>query len=316
MGEIVLGLASSHAFAVMNPEEWDDFRTGNRQGYARRYGTLPPENPRISAETDAIVGTRFADVRAAFTKLRTLIEDARPDAMIFVADDQDENFITTVPQLAVYTGERFWDGKVNQDATERRAHPALAAAILSTCVQSDIEMARITAFTDDRLFAHAFGPVLRVVDPLARIPIVPVFVNAIHEPSPSPSRCYRVGQAIREAVAGCPHVGRVAIYASGGLSHFTAGYPWPQYVGPFGHGDIDEDFDRNLLTAVGAGRGSDLARLTSSDLLAHGEIELRSWILALGAIGDVKPELLIYQPIYRALMGIGVAAWSASSAGP
>jgi hypothetical protein len=313
MGEIVLGLASSHAFAVMNPEEWDDFRTGNRRGYERRYGTLPPENARIPAESDTIVGTRFAGIRTAFARLRALLDETRPDAMIFVADDQDENFLTTIPQLAVYTGERFRDGRANQEGTERRAHPGLADAILSTCVQNDIEMTCIKAFPDDRLFAHAFGPVLRVVDPQARIPVVPLFVNAIHEPSPSPSRCYRVGQAIREAVTGCPHVGRVAIYASGGLSHFTAGYPWPQYVGPFGHGDIDEEFDRHLLTLLDAGRGSDLARLTSSDLLAHGEIELRSWILALGAIGDVKPELLIYQPIYRALMGIGVAAWIKST---
>ena len=310
MGEIALGLASSHAFAVMNPGEWDNFRLRNRRGYERRYGTLPPENPRIPDETDAVVGTRFADVRAAFTRLRMLIEEARPDAMIFVADDQDENFTTTIPLLAVYTGERFRDGKAEQDSTDRRALPALADAILATCVRSDIEMTRIVAFPDDRLIAHAFGPVLRVVDPRARVPVVPIFVNAIHEPSPSPSRCYRFGQAIREAVAGCSQVGRVVIYASGGLSHFTAGYPWPQYGGPFGHGDIDEDFDRDLLAALDAGRGSDLARLSSPDLLEHGEIELRSWIVALGAIGDVKPELLLYCPFYRALMGMGVAAWS------
>jgi len=170
-------------------------------------------------------------------------------------------------------------------------------------------MTAVAAFPEDRLFAHAFGPVLQVVDPEARIPVVPIFVNAIHEPSPSPSRCYRFGQVIRDAVAGCADVGRVAIYGSGGLSHFTAGYPWPHYTGPFAHGDIDEDFDRKILRMLAAGRGSELGRLSGAELLAHGEIELRSWIIALGAIGDIKPTLLTYVPLFRAIMGMGVASW-------
>jgi aromatic ring-opening dioxygenase LigB subunit len=132
-----------------------------------------------------------------------------------------------------------------------------------------------------------------------------------NEPAPSPARCYRFGQVIRDAVAGCADIGRVAIYASGGLSHFTAGYPWQHYSGPYGHGDIDEDFDRAILGLLAAGRGSDLARLSSGDLLDHGEVELRSWIVALGAIGDVKPTLLTYAPLFRAIMGMGVASWNA-----
>ncbi len=81
--------------------------------------------------------------------------------------------------------------------------------------------------------------------------------------------------------------------------------------GPFSHGDIDEHFDRRVLAEIAAGRGSQLAKLTSADLLAHGEIELRSWIVALGALGDIKPSLLEYAPLFRAIMGMGVAAWPA-----
>ncbi len=172
-------------------------------------------------------------------------------------------------------------------------------------------MTSVAAFPDDRIFAHALGPVLRVIDPEARIPIVPVFVNSIHEPAPSPARCYRFGEVIRAAVAGAD-IGRVAIYASGGLSHFTAGYPWKHYHGPHGHGDIDAEFDRKILVQLAAGKGSELARLSGADLLAHGDIELRSWIIALGAIGDVEPALLTYAPLFRAIMGMGVASWELS----
>lgn len=309
MGKITLGMASSHAFAVTDPAEWDAVRLRNRKGYERKYGNLPPENPRIPAETDAVVESRFGEIRKAFAQLRMRIEDAKPDALIIVADDQNENFTTILPQLAVYTGERFWDGRTERHPTQRRAHPALAGAILKAAVENDIEMTNVAAFPEDRLFAHAFGPVLSVIDPEARIPVVPVFVNAIHEPSPSPSRCYRFGQVIRDAVAACSAVGHVAVYGSGGLSHFTAGYPWPHYHGPFGYGDIDEEFDRKVVDLLAAGRGSDLMRLSSDDLLAHGDIELRSWIVMLGAIGDIKPTILTYAPMFRAIMGMGVAAW-------
>ena len=57
------------------------------------------------------------------------------------------------------------------------------------------------------------------------------------------------------------------------------------------------------------GRGGSLAQLTSDDLLEHGNVELRSWITVLGAVGDTRPEMLCYEPFYSALMGMGVAYW-------
>ena len=43
---------------------------------------------------------------------------------------------------------------------------------------------------------------------------------------------------------------------------------------------------------------------------ANGEIEFRSWITMFGAIGDARPELLTYEPLYRGLMGQAVACWN------
>jgi hypothetical protein len=54
---------------------------------------------------------------------------------------------------------------------------------------------------------------------------------------------------------------RVALYASGGLSHFTASYPWPFYKGPCTVGSICQDFDRKIVEAMREGRGSELSRL-------------------------------------------------------
>ena len=37
---------------------------------------------------------------------------------------------------------------------------------------------------------------------------------------------------------------------------------------------------------------------------------LRQWIVMLGALGAAKPEFLVYAPLYRSIMGMGVGWWS------
>jgi aromatic ring-opening dioxygenase LigB subunit len=145
--------------------------------------------------------------------------------------------------------------------------------------------------------------------PAADVPIVPIYVNAIHPPGPTPARCYAFGQILGNIIRNSLPNKRVAIYASGGLSHFTAGYPWRVYRGPFGYGYISEDFDRQVLKWLETGESRRLAGLTSAQLLDHGEIELRSWIVLAGAIGSMPVRVLAYEPLYRGLMGMAVALW-------
>ncbi|HLH24273.1 MAG TPA: extradiol ring-cleavage dioxygenase [Chloroflexota bacterium] len=311
MAQWTVAMASSHAFAVTDPARWDADRARNRAVYVGRMGVEPPEQPGIVPETDEVVAARYAHVREAFAFLRRKLAAARPDVLIMVADDQNENFTdANLPQLAIYVGDGFMVGRRGDtEGPHYRSRPDLAEAILTGCVEADIDMASVRSFPNDLLCAHAFGPVLRVVDPEARVPVIPVFVNAIHVPAPSPARCYYLGQVLGRIVRAYTGVGRVALYASGGLSHFTGGYPWAHYLGPHGYGAIDETFDRWLLERLATGDGRALAALTSTDLLDHGEIELRAWIALLGVIGDVRPELVVYEPFYRAIMGMGVACW-------
>src|ERR1035441_9643415 len=100
MGKLTLGMASSHAFTLMDPSTWDAFRLRNRQGYERRYGQLPLEHAaEIASETDTIVRERYERIDGALIRLRSTLERQRPDAIVIVADDQDENFTDTIPQF-------------------------------------------------------------------------------------------------------------------------------------------------------------------------------------------------------------------------
>lgn len=312
MARLVAGMASSHAFALEDPARWDEGRQRNRQMYARRYGVEPPEQPQVAEESDADLQTRYARIRDGFGFLRRKLEETKPAALIFIGDDQNENFKEdNLPQIAIYLGDDFVARPRGADSggVRYRCAPDLAQAIFTESVDSEIDMASVRVLPDNVLLAHAFGPVLRTVDPEARVPVIPVFVNAIHVPAPSAARCYAYGQAMRRAVERFSGADRVAVYASGGLSHFTGGYPWRHYEGPFSYGSIAEDYDRWLLTKMAAGEASDFVRMTNQDIIGNGEIEFRSWIAMFGAIGDARPSLLTYEPFYRGLMGQAVACW-------
>jgi aromatic ring-opening dioxygenase catalytic subunit (LigB family) len=247
--------------------------------------------------------------------LRDATQRSKPDAIILVGDDQNENFVeANLPQIAIYLGERVVTtdrGKNGQ--RERgptyRCHARLARVLLHGLVERDFDVASSATFPRDELISHAHGPIMRTVDPNAEIPFVLLFVNAIHVPAIGPARCYRLGQAIRSILDHNGSEDRVAIYASGGLSHFTSGYPWPHYKGPFGYGSISEDFDRELMAVLARGEGEKLTKLTSSDLLENGDIEFRSWMVLLGAVGSVATKINVYEPIYSAIGGMGVAYW-------
>jgi hypothetical protein len=62
------------------------------------------------------------------------------------------------------------------------------------------------------------------------------------------------------------------------------------------------------------GEGEKLTALTSADLLAHGDIEMRSWLVLLGAVGSHPGEVLAYEPFYSAVMGMAVGYWEMEDA--
>ena len=313
MGSLVAALASSHAFAVAPPEKWDELRERNRAVYAQRQNiAVPPPHPRLSEETADDVQTRYGRVRNGLFELKRILEESKPDALIVIGDDQNENYTSqNVPQLAIYTGDDavFFDRLFK----EQRTYPCdaeIARTILDHAVESGFDLSFSESFPDKRLISHAHAePLMRILLPTADVPIIPIYVNAIHPPGPTPARCYAFGQILGNIIRNHLANKRIVIYASGGLSHFTAGYPWRVYRGPFGYGQISEDFDRQILKWMADGEGRKLADLSSAQLLDHGEIELRSWIVLAGAVGAVPAKVLAYEPLYRGLMGMAVAQW-------
>ena len=316
MGEVLAAMATSHAFTLVDPADWDRQREMNRQGFFRRYQAYPPVHPRIAEEPDDAVQARYQHVADALQRLGSVVETLRPTALVIVGDDQNENFVEDcLPQFAIFVLDeaefQLQQGSVADTQTVVPYHRGLAEAILDHAVERDFDLAVATRLRHPRGLGHAFGPPLRFLNPGLRVPVVCISVNAVHWPAPSPRRCLELGGLLREAIAHTDE--RVVVYASGGLSHFTAGYPY-KALGRQCYGEIDTAFDARLLQALGAGDVGYLASLSSRDLLEHGDIEFRSWLVAQGAVGDCPAETLAYEPFYRAIMGMGCALWRTPAA--
>jgi hypothetical protein len=315
MGQIVAAMASSHAFAFLEPDLWDQRRQRTRNNYKRRYGVEVAEQPQVLEETLEDNQRRYKGIRDSLNHLRERIQTLRPDALVVIGDDQDENFREdNLPQFAIYIGEDFVAAE--RDGT-RGGHylcdAKLSRTILEKCVEAGIDLAYCSSFPKTELVSHAHREPLEFLGVADQLAIVPIFVNAIHVPGPSPARCYQFGKILRDSLESIDDGKRLAVYASGGLSHFTASYPWRFYQGPCSVGSICQDFDRKIVAAMREGRGAELCNLTSAELLQNGEPEFRQWMTLLGLIGNRRPELLTYEPFYRGLLGMAVGYWDLSA---
>lgn len=121
--------------------------------------------------------------------------------------------------------------------------------------------------------------------------ILPVMQNTCYPPNRvTPRRCFQVGQAIAGAVAGWHEDARVAVVASGGLSHFV----------------VDEEMDRMVLDGLQQKDPEKLKAIPRNRLYSAAS-ESMNWITLGGAVQDtpLKMELVDYVPVYRSPAGTG-----------
>lgn len=230
----------------------------------------PHEDPaKLDGSTDAL--RRFGAV----------LDETRPDALLVIGIDHLETFwLEAVPTFTLVLSPH---AEAHYMQRERRipVHTELATALLHGVVARDVDL----TYSQDAKLGHAFLTPFEYVLGERDIPVIPLLVNAYLPPLPRPRRCFALGQAIAAALADRPE--RVAVLASGGMSHFpgTARYTQPHF-----------SFDEWVLQEVAAGRYDELLDLTPVQLDEVGESELLTWFVMLGMLdGRVPGSLLSYQ---------------------
>jgi protocatechuate 4,5-dioxygenase beta chain/2,3-dihydroxyphenylpropionate 1,2-dioxygenase len=242
-------------------------------------------------------------VMAAFTEVADRIAGIAPDAVVAVSVEHFTNFfLSNLPAFAVVTSDRHL-GPVTAEMAEflripQRTYPGapeLAAHIYRHALAREFDPALADGGFD---FDENFCVPLRLLS--IEAPVVPIVVNGVNPPYPTPKRCYDFGRMLRGAIETAAAARTVAVLATGGLSH---------WVGMPQAGTINEDFDRDFLTRLETG---DSARLTDYDdaqldAAGNGAHEIRAWLVAAGAAG-VPFDTLAYEPVPEWLTGTAIAA--------
>lgn len=114
--------------------------------------------------------------------------------------------------------------------------------------------------------------------------LVPICINTVQHPLPSPARCLALGRAVGEALERWPGDERIVVLGTGGMSHQLDGTR---------AGFINVEFDRFCLESL-ADNPEALAEHDALDLveLAGSQgVEIINWLAARGALGTSVSEL-------------------------
>jgi protocatechuate 4,5-dioxygenase beta chain len=106
-----------------------------------------------------------------------------------------------------------------------------------------------------------------------------------------------VGAFVGSFIRSRPAAERIAVLATGGLSH---------WVGTPETGRINPEWDQWVLDHVARADVDALARLTPAEIErdgGNGGQEIRNWIALLGAVPGWKGEVLAYEPVPEWITG-------------
>jgi catalytic LigB subunit of aromatic ring-opening dioxygenase len=261
-----------------------------------------------------------ARVFQAFRQIREEIDAFQPDFILIWGDDQYENFkediippfcvlayeqLTFQPYHRLRERPNIW-GEPNDKVFTSPGHHAAGRFLASRLLEEGIDMAYAYRPLHEDGLGHAFANTLLFLD-LDRkgfhYPVLPVAVNCYGSsvirnrgggsqyseepdpPSPSPSRCFALGQATARVLKESPW--RVVLMASSSWSHafLTEKNHW---IYP------DLEADRALLEHLRAGDYAKWRDTPLAQMEAAGQQEVLNWVCLAGAMAelDYKANIL------------------------
>ena len=329
MAELTIGIGMSHGPMVVSEAstrlqigelDHDSTLLIDTAGTPVTFQELEQANGRRYAERATLerLESQRRQVLHSLARLKREIADAAPDVIVVIELFDHDN----MPALALYYGDELisctrgrrgrYGARVGGLTDVHRGygmdehrrwpgHGPLASHLVASLIGRHFDVSAAKGITDPERggIGHAFGIVEMHLLDEPTVPLVPVFVNTYWPPNQLPlARCWELGIALREAIDSYPEDLRVALIASGGLSHFVT----------------DEELDRQTLEALRAGDARALCDLPPH-LLNSGNSEVRNWIVVAAACRDLTLAWDDYIPVYRTAAGTGCglafARWAA-----
>ncbi|GIH17780.1 hypothetical protein [Rugosimonospora africana] len=323
MARIVLGIGSSHSPQLSTTIDWwEDHANRDRRNpqLLGRDGELHSFDDLLAEKSWNIDESRLTPqvwtdlhgrAQDAIDQLGKVLQETDPDVVLVIGDDQEELFRDDgTPTFAIYWGDSIDDFAPDDEEQEamaaglraalwaqhndtRESYPVpgkLGLHLIESLMTDEFDVAQLVTQREGRSVGHAFTFARRRLMGEKVIPLLPILVNTYYPPNqPSPRRCYLLGRALRRAIESYPEDIRVAIVASGGLSHFV----------------VDEELDHRVLDGL---KNNDFESLSTIPrrYMRSGTSESLNWIAAGGALEGLSMELVDYVPAYRSIAGTGV----------
>lgn len=300
----------------------------------------------VAASHSTLMNTHWAEVdhlpaahrfRDGLHEAREVLAQAEPDALVVIGSNHFRGlFLDLMPSVTIGVSEVLGAGEADTPAGPLPVDTELAKTLVDGLVVEGFDPAFSLRLTVDHGITHS----LQHLVPDLNVPIVPVVVNMFAPPLISLPRAHALGAALGRLIAGDGADKRVAVIASGGLSHRL---PWPDWAAALSeddrflveawlHGreqwkefevrrrqiiraataDINSSFDQDFLDQLESGDLSRVLALSNDEVeekAGNGAQEIRSWIAMTAAVGAGMGRTLAYEPIDEWLTGMGVAVF-------
>ncbi len=168
----------------------------------------------------------WSPIFKAFEPVQQWLADRKPDVLLLIYNDHVTSFFFDhYSAFALGVGEQWAvadEGGGARDLPPAQGHPQLAAHIGQSLMAEEFDL----SFFQDRGLDHGCFSPLSVMcphEPAWPVQLVPLQMGVLQFPIPSARRCYKLGQALRRAIESYPEDLKVAIVATGGLSHQVHG---------------------------------------------------------------------------------------------
>ena len=264
-------------------------------------------SPGLTGWFDRAPAHQQAEATRALGEMRERLAAARPDVVVVFSNDHLLNWpINNTPEYTVgigaeHVGPADWYDEWLALAKYRiPGHPALARHIVSEGARRRLAFAYLRTME----FDDGVSVPMHYLNPASSIPLVPVTMNCTVPPIPTPARAYEVGTALRDLLLTYPGPERIAVLATGGLSHEPGG---PRYFW------VDEEFDLWFLDLLKKGDHAALLRECTLERMEEagsgGTAELLAWILVL-AFTTGPADVLAYMPAVAWRSGTGMVVWN------
>lgn len=223
----------------------------------------------------------------AYPPVRDWLGERKPDVAIVIYNDHGLNFfLDKMPTFSIGAAFEYTnadEGWGLAPLAPFKGCPELSWHLIESLVAEEFDVCSCQEMRVDHGFTVPMSLFWPDRTPDNQIMTIPIVVNTVQHPLPTPARCHKFGQAIGRAVRSFDRDLKVVVLGTGGLSHQLDGER---------AGFINKDFDLMCMEKI-VDDPEALTKYSIHDIVrlagAQGA-ELILWLAMRGALGEAVRE--------------------------